>query len=79
MHLHVAWDLACTPLPSGICAGNVRWLRFNALHVQGGNRQLDGVKLSKKDAEELRDLMPTDDNLLDTCMLQVLAGRSYLG
>ena len=39
----------------------------NWLMQATGSRELDDVKLSKKDERELRDLMPTDENLLDTC------------
>lgn len=42
-------------------------LQLACLLSQAQDRQLAGVKLSKKDARELRDLMPTDENLLETC------------
>ncbi|KAK9827532.1 hypothetical protein WJX74_008520 [Apatococcus lobatus] len=38
----------------------------HACHAQAKDQQLAGVKLSKKDVRELRDLMPTDENLLET-------------
>ncbi|KAK9866624.1 hypothetical protein WJX84_002082 [Apatococcus fuscideae] len=38
----------------------------HACHAQARERNLSAVKLSKKDERELRDLMPTDENLLET-------------
>ena len=39
--------------------------------LQARERNLSAVKLSKKDERELRDLMPTDENLLETCELHL--------
>ena len=45
---------------------------------QAQDRQLAGVKLSKKDVRELRDLMPTDENLLETRMLLLTPYRAFM-